>query len=66
MALKSYGWNVRNSQNYPKNGQKTAIFRRFLIFSKTVHTIRTKLSIVILHHIRVLYVQWHQNRMAGM
>ena len=56
----------KHSQNYPKNGQKTAIFRLFSIFSKTVHTIRTKFSTVILHHIRVLYVQWHQNRMAGM
>ena len=49
-----------------KMAKKTAIFRLFSIFSKTVHTIRTKFSTVILHHIRVLYVQWHQNRMAGM
>ena len=62
-ASKSYGLDVRN---IAKNGQKTAIFRLFSIFSKTVHTIRTKFSTVILHHIRVLYVQWHQNRMAGM
>ena len=34
----------KHSQNYPKNGQKTAIFRLFSIFSKTVHTIRTKAS----------------------
>ena len=66
MASKSYGWDVRNSQNLPKNGQKTAIFRLFSIFSKTDHTIRTKFSTDILHHIRVLYVQWRQNRMAGM
>ena len=56
----------KHSQNKPKNVQKTAIFRVFSIFSKTVHTIRTKFSTDILHHIRVLYVQWHQNRMAGM
>ena len=56
----------KHSQNYPKNGQKTAIFRLFSIFSKTVQTIRTKFSTVILHHIRVLYVHWHQNRMARM
>ena len=56
----------KHSQNQPENGQKTAIFRLFSIFSKTVHTIRTKFSTVILHHIRFLYVQWHQNRMAGM
>ena len=61
-ASKSYDWNVRN---IPKIGPKmarvspkTAIFRLF--------SIRTKFSTVILHHIRVLYVQWHQNRMAGM
>ena len=56
----------KHSQNEPQNGQKTAIFRLLSIFSKTVHTIRTKLSTDILHHFRVLYVQWHQNRMAGM
>ena len=56
-ASKSYDWNVRN---IPKIGPKmarvspkTAIFRLF--------SIRTKFSTVILHHIRVLYVQWHQN-----
>ena len=66
-ASKSYGWDVRNiAKITPKNGQKTAIFRLFSIFSKTVHTIRTKFSTVILHHIRDLYAQWHQNRMAGM
>ena len=62
-ASKSYGLDVRN---IAKKWPKTAIFRLFSIFSKTVHTIRTKFSTVILHHIRVLYVQWHQNRMAGM
>ena len=36
------------------------------IFSKTVQTILTNFSTVILHHIRVLYVQWRQNRMARM
>ena len=35
------------------------------IFSKTVHTIRTKLFTVILHRIRALCVQLHQNLMAG-
>ena len=66
-ASKSYGWDVRNiAKISPKMAKKTAIFRLFSIFSKTVHTIRTKFSAVILHHIRVLYVQWHQNRMAGM
>ena len=69
-ASKSYDLNVRNiakfSPKMAKNSTKTVIFRLFSIFSKTVYTIRTKLSTVILHHIRVLYVQWHQNRMAGM
>ena len=66
-ASKSYGWDVRNiAKISPKKGQETAIFRLFPSFSKTVHTIRTKFSTVILHHNRVLCVQWHQNRMAGM
>ena len=34
-------------------------------FSKTVHTIRTNFSTLILHNIRVLYVPWHQTRMTG-
>ena len=58
---KSYDWNVRNiakiSPKMAKISPKTAIFRLFSIFSKTVPTIRTKLSTVILHHIRVLFVQ---------
>ena len=49
ISSNSYGWNVRNSQNALKNGQKkTAIFRLFII-AKTIHTIR--LCTVILHHI---------------
>ena len=66
-GIKIVCWDVRNRAKIcPKMAKKTAIFRLFLIFSKTVYTIRTKFSTVILHHIRVLYVQWHQNRMAGM
>ena len=34
-------------------------------FPQTVHTIRTKFPAVILHHIRVRYVHWHQNLMTG-
>ena len=65
-ASKSYGLDVRNiAKISPKMAKKQPFFD-FSIFSKTVHTIRTKFSTVILHHIRVLYVQWHQNRMAGM
>ena len=56
----------KHSQKKPKSGQKTAISRVFSIFSKPVHTIRTKFSTDILHHIRVLYVQWHQIRITGM
>ena len=66
MASKSNGWDVRNiAKISPKKAKKTAIFLTFFDFLKTVHTIRTKFSTVILHHIRVLYVQWHQKRMAG-
>ena len=57
-ASKLYVWDVRNIAKIgPKMTQKTAIFRLFSIFSKTVHTIRTKFSTVILHQIRVLDVQ---------
>ena len=66
MASKSYGWDVRNNHNQPKSGHKTAIFLHFSNFPKTVYTIRKKFSTVILHHLRDQYVQWHQNRMAGM
>ena len=66
ISLKSYGWDVRNLAKMSPKTPKKAIFSLFSIFSKTVHTIQTKVSTVILHHIRVLYVQWHQSRMAGM
>ena len=66
-ASKSYGLDVRNiAKISPKMAKKQRFFDFFSIFSKTVHTIRTKFSTVVLHHIRVLYVQWHQNRTAGM
>ena len=53
-------WDVGNIANVsPKNGQKTVIFQFFFDFLKTVHTIRTKISRVILHHIMVLLVQFH-------
>ena len=63
-AIKSYDWKVRNiAKISPKMAEispKTAIFRLFSIFAKTVHTIRTQLFFtVILHHIMVLYVQFH-------
>ena len=65
-ASKSYGWDVRNiAKISPKMAKKQPFFD-FFRFSQKLHTIRTKFSTVILHHIRVLYVQWHQNRMAGM
>ena len=59
MASKSYGWDVRNVAKISPKMAKNSDFSTFSIFSKTVHTIRTKFSTVILHHIRVLYVQWH-------
>ena len=59
-ASKSYGWDVRNiAKISPKMAKKQSFFDFFSIFSKTAHTIRTKFSTVILHHIRVLYVQFH-------
>ena len=66
-GIKIVCWDVRNRAKIsPKMAKKQPFFDFFLIFSKTVHTIRTKFSTVILHHSRVLYVQWHQNRLAGM
>ena len=40
-------------------------FWNFSIFSKSLVTIRTKFSAVILHHYRVQYVQGHQKHMAA-
>ena len=54
---KSYDWNLRSSQNC-----HFGLFR----LSQKFHTIRTKFSTPILRHIRVIYVQLHQNRAAGM
>ena len=56
-------------QTYPKVVQKwpkAASFELFFftIFSNTVLTVRTKFSAVNLHHIRVLCVRWHQNRIS--
>ena len=66
MASKSFGWDVRNiAKISPKMAKKQQFFD-FSRFSQKLHAIRTKFSTVILHHIRELYVQWHQNRMAGM
>ena len=43
MATKSYGWDVRNiAKISPKMAKKQPFFDIFSIFSKTVHTIRTK------------------------
>ena len=61
MALIEYDWYLRKiakfSPKMTKNGH-------FSIFSKTVHMIRTKFCSVILHHIKVLCVQFHQIRMT--
>ena len=51
------------SQNYSQKGQRCPFFS---IFSKTVHTYRAKLFTVILHLIRALCAQLHQNRSAGL
>ena len=67
MATKSYGWDVRNIGKINlKVVKKQPSFHIFPIFSKTVLTIRTNFSTVNLQHTRILYVQWHQNLMAGM
>ena len=54
MASKSYGWDVRNiTKISQKTAKKNSFFDFFSIFSKTVHTIRTKIFTVILQHIVV-------------
>ena len=43
-----YGWDVRNiAKINTKVAKKQPFFRLFLVFAKTVHTIRTKISTVI-------------------
>ena len=61
MALNLYGW---HSRNIAKSTPKLFWFF-FSIFSNTVLAVRTKVYTVFLHHIGVLYVQWHQSRIAG-
>ena len=62
MASKSYGWDARNiAKISTKMAKKQSFFDFFRFSQKPVHTIQTKISTVILHHVRVLYVQWHQN-----
>ena len=48
----------KHSQNSPKNGQKTAIFD-FFRFSQKLSIRFERNFLVILHHIMVLYVQFH-------
>ena len=68
-ASKLYDWNMRKTAKFSpkmaKTRPKTAFFRLFSIFSKTVCTIQTKFSTVILQHIRVLRVQWRRSCMTG-
>ena len=66
MASKSYVWDVRNIAKVNLEMAKKVIFRKYSNFSKTVHTIRTNFFTVIIHYNRVLFVELHQNRMAGM
>ena len=49
----------------PKMAKKPPFFD-FFRFSQKLSIRFERNFLVILHHIRVLYVQWHQNRMAGM
>ena len=66
MASKSYGWDVRNiAKISPKMAKKQPFFD-FFRFSQKLSIRFERNFLVILHHIRILYVQWHQNRMAGM
>ena len=50
MASKSYDWNVRDITKISPIMAKKLNFHFFSIFLRTVHTIRTKFSTVILHH----------------
>ena len=52
ISSNSYCWDVRSiAKINPKLAKKTVIFRLYSIFSKTVHTIRTKFSTVIFYTI---------------
>ena len=52
ISSNSYCWDVRSiAKINPKLAKKTVIFRLYSIFSKTVHTIRTKISTVIFYTI---------------
>ena len=65
MVSKSYDWDVRNIAKISPKMTKNSDFWTFFNFSKTVYTIGRKFSPVILHHIRVLCVQFHHKRMTG-
>ena len=51
-------------ENLPKVTKKQPVVN-FSIFSNKVESTQTKFSTVTLHHARFVYVQWQQNRMAG-
>ena len=47
ISSNSYRWDVRNiAKIIPKMAKKQPFFDFFLIFAKTVHTIRTKISVI--------------------
>ena len=52
---------VKHSQKLPRSDQEIH-FCIFANVSNTVLTIKTKIPIVVPHHIRVLQVRWYQNR----
>ena len=61
------GWDVRNIAIIsPKMAKKQPFFDFFRFSQQLSIRFERNFLTVILHHIRVLYVQWHQNRMAGM
>ena len=55
----------KHSQISPKMAKKQSFLDFFSIFSKTVHTIQSKFSTVILHHTTVLLMQFHYIRVTG-
>ena len=57
-ASKSHGWHVRNIAKINPKMANSCHFSTFLIFSKTLRTIRTKFSTVTLHLNMVLCVQF--------
>ena len=66
-GIKIVWLDVRNiAKTNPKMAKKTAIFRLFSSFSKTPYEGNFLQSFYTILESHMCYVQWHQNRMAGM